>query len=97
MGRKFSEEFKLEAVRLVMEGGVSIRQGSKDLGIGSSTLDKWVRSYREHGEQMDILSKDEREELRRLRKENKTLKMEREILKKATEFFASQAIKDRNS
>lgn len=86
--RKFTAEYKREAAQLVVEQGVSIRQAAVDLGIGKSTLEKWIREYRQSGNGSGQLSESEREELKRLRKENRTLRMERDILKKATAYFA---------
>ena len=86
MGKKFSEEFKAEAVRLVVEGGVPASRAASDLGIGESTLTKWLKLQR--GQSPEPLSLSEREELKQLRKENATLRMERDILKKATAYFA---------
>ena len=90
--RSFSEEFKLEAVRLVKEGGVKVAQASRDLGIYETSLRRWIKQYEaDHGEgPAGALTTKEKEELRRLRRENRTLKMEREILKKATAFFAKE-------
>jgi len=95
MKRTFSEEFKLEAVRLVVDQGVPPGQAASDLGIGRSTLEKWLRKYRE-SDQSEELSLNEREELRRLRKENHRLKMERDILKKATAFFSRTTLPEGN-
>ena len=81
--RSFSREFKLEAVKLVKEGGVKIAQASRDLGICETSLRRWIQQYEaDHGEgPAGTLTTKEKEELRRLRRENRTLKMEREILK----------------
>ena len=90
--RKFSPEFKAEAVRLVRHGGKSKAALARDLGIGESALYQWVQ-------QADVedgrgppgaLAREERDELAALRRENKQLRMEREILKKATAFFAKE-------
>ena len=86
MGRKFDEEFRREAVKLVLEGGVPAARAAADLGVSQTTLGKWLTAAR--GSQEAILSESEREELKRLRKENMQLKMERDILKKATAYFA---------
>jgi transposase len=86
MRRKFSEEFKSEAIKLVLEGGVPISRAASDLGIGESTLSRWLNGKR--AETPEPLALSEREELKQLRKENATLRMERDILKKATAYFA---------
>ena len=87
--RTFTEEFKREAVRLVDTSGLPIRQISADLGVGLSTLTRWLRIYRDQ----ELLSgphDDVDKELARLRKENELLRAERDLLKKATAFFAKE-------
>ena len=87
--RKFSKEFKAEAVALVLERGLSASQVARDLGVGQPTISRWVRVAQEAAAP-GALSATEREELRRLREETKTLRMERDILKKAAAFFAKE-------
>jgi transposase len=87
--RSFTDDFKASAVRLVLDEGKSISQVARDLDLTLSALRHWVeqaRADRTHGK--TGLTTAEREELARLRKENRTLKMERDILKKAAAFFA---------
>lgn len=91
MRRKFSEEYKEQAVKLVLEQGLSQRQACQDLGLGASTLDKWVREAKSQSKQESGLPESEKEELKRLRKEVHTLRMERDILKKATAYFAKNS------
>jgi transposase len=87
----YSEEFKREAIELVRLTGKSSAQIAKDLGISDVSLRNWMkRAERDEGKRPDGLSSDEREELARLRRENQTLRMEREILKKAAAFFAKE-------
>ena len=87
----YPEEFKREAIELVRLTGKSIRQVAKDLGISEVSLRNWVKqAAADAGERSGGLSSDEREELQRLRRENQTLRMEREILKKAAAFFAKE-------
>ena len=90
--RKFSLEFKQEAVKLVKEGGVKISQAAQDLDIHETSLRRWIQQYdTDHGEgPAGSFTTKEKEELRRLRREVRTLRMEREILKKATAFFAKE-------
>lgn len=90
--RTFSKEFKLEAVKLVKQGGVAVGQAATDLGVYETSLRRWIRQYEiDQGEgPADALTSEEREELRSLRRENRRLKMEREILKKAATFFAKE-------
>lgn len=87
--RTFTEEFKQESVRLNETSGRTITQVADDLGIGLSTLTRWKRQYRE----ADLLAgphEDTVKELARLRKENEILRQERDLLKKATAFFARE-------
>ncbi len=87
--RSFTEDFKQEAVRLTQTSGRTIKQVADDLGIGLSTLTRWKRKYHE----ADLLSgphDDVEKELARLRKENELLRQERDLLKKATAFFARE-------
>ena len=92
--RKFSREFKLEAVRLVKERGVSVAQAARDLDLHENVLRKWIRevsadpqqAFPGHGQM-----KPEQLEIERLRKEVAKLKAERDILKKAAAFFAKEA------
>ena len=84
--KQYSKEFKEEAVALVREQGYSVPEAAKSLGIASNMLYRWKEQIESQLEGKS-LSKDEREELNRLRKENKNLRMEKEILKKASAFF----------
>ena len=90
--RSFSKEFKLEAVKLVKTGGLSVSAAAQDLGICETSLRRWVHQYEvDHGGGTEgAMTSPEKEELRRLRRDNRRLRMEREILKKATAFFARQ-------
>ena len=90
--RRFSEEFKAGAVRLVVDEGKSVGAVARELDLTASALGLWVRHARaEQTKGKSGLMKEEREELTRLRKENRVLAEEREILKKATAFFAKQS------
>ena len=86
--KKYSEEFKESAVAVYEQGGVSYKQLAQELGVNKATLQKWVSDSRKASESLDAC---ELEELKRLRKENKRLRMEREILKKAAAFFAEES------
>ena len=92
MPRKFSQEYKEEAVKLVTEGGLSNQQAAEDLGIGVSTMEKWVRERTQPKDQTETLSESEKEELKRLRKENLQLRMERDFLKKTANYFAKTVL-----
>lgn len=92
--RKFSREFKVEAVKLVRDRGVSVAQAARDLDIHENVLRKWIKefgadpahSFPGHGQM-----KPEQLEIERLRREVNKLKAERDILKKAAAFFAREA------
>ena len=87
--REFTEEFKAQACRLVLDEGKSMMQVARDLDLHPNSLRDWVkreRANRDGGK--SGLTSEERAELSQLRRENRTLRMEREILKKAAAFFA---------
>ncbi len=93
--RKFSREYKLEAVRLVRERGVGVAQASRDLDVLENVLRKWVREYGSDTVQAfpgQGQMKPEQLEIERLRKEVAKLKAERDILKKAAAYFAKDVI-----
>ena len=87
--RQFSPEFKTEAIRLVQSTDAPIATIAQQLGISKSVLRRWAEATRPRP--AERLSEDERSELARLRRENLQLRMERDILKKATAFFARQS------
>jgi transposase len=91
--RRFSAEYKAESVRLVQRSGKSIGQLALELGIGETALRRWVEQAEvEAGRGPEgALKRNEREELVELRRENRRLRLEREILKKATAFFAKES------
>jgi transposase len=91
--RRFSEEFKAETVRLIQTSGKSISKLALELGIGETALRRWVEQAEiEAGRgPAGVLTRSEREELVQLRRENHRLRMEREILKKATAFVARES------
>ena len=88
--RQFTPEFKAEAVRMAAQSPDSLAKIARDLGMSGGTLRKWVLKA-EHPPPGEALSESERAELLRLRRENRQLQMERDILKKATAFFARQS------
>lgn len=91
MGRRmFDREFKLSAVKLVQVQGYTIGEAAKSLGVDASTLRLWLKKFPAEGKPGASSDAGLQAELQRLRKENKRLLMEREILKKATAFFAKQ-------
>lgn len=93
--RRFGREFKIEAVRLIIERGVSVAQASRDLEVHENVLRKWVKEFAAdpgqafpgHGQM-----KPEQLEIERLRREVAKLKAERDILKKAAAYFAREAL-----
>ena len=87
--QNYTEDFKREAVALVTEQGYKISEASRSLDIGANLLGRWRRQFEEEASGLR-LSVDEREELKRLRKENRMLRMEKEILKKASQYFAKE-------
>ncbi|CAH0340466.1 IS3 family transposase ISAtu4 [Rhizobium sp. CECT 9324] len=93
--RKFSREYKLEAVKLVKERGVAVAQAARDLDVHENVLRKWVREYGDDPSQSfpgKGQMKPEQLEIDRLRREVAKLKAERDILKKAAAYFARDAI-----
>ncbi|QQR81335.1 MAG: transposase [Deltaproteobacteria bacterium] len=95
--RRYTKEFKTEAKGLVLKQKIPVAQVASDLGIGKSTLDKWVRDERLRLADPNALSETELEELSRLRKENRILKMERDLLKKTAVYFAKDTQTGTNS
>ncbi|MDE9516120.1 transposase [Xenorhabdus bovienii] len=89
--QKFTDNFKREAVNLVVEQGYTVPQAAETLGIPTKLLYTWRKHYVEKSKSGSLIS-DERQELLLLRKENKQLKMEKEILKKASAFFAKELL-----
>ncbi len=87
--RRFTEQYKEEAVALVAEQGYSVSKAAEAVGVTAAMLYKWKEKLEAHASG-DVLAEDERAELKRLRKENRELRMEKEILKKASAFFAKE-------
>ena len=86
--RRFTREFKLGAVRLVNEQGRTVMQAAADLGVDPHSIRQWIEKYTADPSSASPVAMAA--ELQQLRKENARLRMERDILKKATAFFASQ-------
>jgi transposase len=89
MGTKRTAEFRQEAVKVAQTSGLTRKQVASDFGIGFSTLSKWIQQDRRAPEKPTVQSDLEREVIE-LKKENRLLREERDVLKKATIFFAGQ-------
>ena len=93
--RQFSREFKLEAVRLVKDRGVTVAQAARDLDEHENVPRNWIRETvadPRHAFLGQGVMKPEQAELERLKKENAKLRMERDILKKAAAYFAKESM-----
>ena len=89
--KKYTQEYKDEAVELVISSGRPIAEIARDLGINEGTLANWVNTARKSGKvKGKPLDTDERARLRELEEENRRLKMERDFLKKAAAWFAKE-------
>jgi transposase len=91
---RYTDEFKADAVSLVVDNGYSCAEAARRLGVNPNNVNRWVREHRDRKEYADRgepSPKDLQAEIQRLRKENKRLEMEREILKKAAAFFAKES------
>ncbi len=87
--KRYPDDFKQETIALVTEQGYSVVEAAASVGITDKLLYNWIAKHNKDNQE-DVLSSDERAELIELRKENKRLQMEREILKKASQFFAKE-------
>lgn len=93
---RYSKEFRTEAVKLVVEGGVSAYEASRQLALPKSTLENWVRAFKagklnDIGGQQRALTEIE-QELARVKRELAQVKQERDILKKAAAYFAKESL-----
>ena len=89
--RRLAKEFKADAVALVLDGGLTVAQAARDLGIGETNLGNWVRQARVDRGEKPGLTTEERVELARLRRRCAELEMERELLKRATAFWVKES------
>ncbi len=92
--RTFTQEYKGEVARLVLESGKTSGQVAREMDLSESSVRNWVRQAMVDAGKgpAGALTTAEREEFARLRRENRTLRMEREILKKAAAFFAKESL-----
>ena len=92
--KTYTKSFKADAVNLILEQGYSCAEVARRLGVNPSNVNRWLRQYRDNKEKGPggaSCQRDREAEIRQLRKENKRLQMEREILKKAAAFFAKES------
>ena len=91
--KKYSKEFKLDAVSLVLEQGYTRAEAAKSLGINANMLGRWIQQFESENSQSfrgNGKLSPEQEQIRELKKQVKKLELEKEILKKATVFFAAE-------
>lgn len=92
--KRYSKEFKLDAISLVLDQGFSRKEAATSLEINAQMLGRWIKEFRENNDGLAFRGNGkltpEQEEIRRLRAENKRLQQERDILKKATAFFVNE-------
>jgi len=89
--RKYTDEFKDEAVKLVTEQGYRITEAARNLDIHDSLLRRWIKDRSPEGKEKSPETGKLQAELKRVKRENERLRMEREILKKAAAFFAKES------
>ncbi len=92
--KQYSKEFKLDAISLVKDQGYTITEAARSLEVNRSVLQRWIKEFNADDDGQAFRGKGkltpEQAEIRRLKEENRRLKMEKEILKKATVFFAKE-------
>ncbi len=88
--RKFTPEYRVEAVKMVVDASRPIAEVARDLGINAGTLGNWVTTYRDEHPPSEELTITERAKLKELEREVREVRMERDFLKKAATFFAKE-------
>ena len=96
MSQRFTEEFKIQAVKQVTDQGYSVASVSERLGVTSSSLYNWIKAYGPDSEE-HRQSQEQSDRIKQLEKELKRVTMERDILKEATVFFAGESKKNTHS
>lgn len=89
--RNYTDEFKEEAVKLVTEQHYKVTEAARNLGVHHSLLRRWIKERSPESESSSKMTVQLKDELKRLKRENEQLRMEREILKKAAAFFAKES------
>lgn len=89
-GKRYSEEFKIEAVRQVADRGYKVSEVAQRLGVTTKSLHDWIKRYGDQGSQHQTIT-EQQEELRRLKAELRRVTEERDILKEAAAYFASES------
>jgi transposase len=90
--RQYTKEFRLEAARLVVQEGYKIKEAAERLGVNHWTLRDWIRQFRQSGEVVAKPNASPAEQLKEVRAENRRLRLENEILKKAAAYFAKESL-----
>ena len=90
--RTFTEEFKRDAVSLVTDQEYTLAAAARSLGLHPNLIRNWKQKFMSESTEDSTVTTDEKAELKRLREENRKLRMERDILKKATAFFAKESL-----
>lgn len=95
-GKRYPEEFKIEAVKQIIDRGYSVKEVADRLGVTTKSLHNWVRKYGDQGSQHQTINQQQ-DELRKLKSELRRVTEERDILKEAAAYFASESRKDTRS
>ncbi|MBF0530393.1 MAG: transposase [Deltaproteobacteria bacterium] len=92
-GKRYNDEFRLQAAKLVVEQGYNLNEAASRLGVNAWSIRQWIKKFRASGQFPPVSQViPEAEEMKQLRKENKRLQLEVEILKKAAAYFAKESL-----